>query len=98
MIHSNDSVDHGEAEQKVKDLLYNIISMIVSNPDYVIIESRLDDIGIFIQLSVHTDDMPFVIGKDGQFAKALRVILRSLGRKFCVPISLRLDPEKPKYI
>ena len=58
-----------------------IVKSLVSNPDAVAIERRIDEKGVLLELTVDPEDLGRVIGKRGATAQSLRTLLRALGTK-----------------
>lgn len=58
-----------------------IVKSLVSNPDSVSVERRIDEKGVLLELTVSPDDLGRVIGKRGATAQSLRTLLRALGTK-----------------
>lgn len=58
-----------------------IVKSLVSNPDSVSVERRIDEKGVLLELTVNPDDLGRVIGKRGATAQSLRTLLRALGTK-----------------
>jgi uncharacterized protein len=58
-----------------------IVKSLVSNPDAVLIERRIDEKGVLLELTVDPEDLGRVIGKRGATAQSLRTLLRALGTK-----------------
>lgn len=58
-----------------------IVKSLVSNPDAVIVERRIDEKGVLLELTVDAEDLGRVIGKRGATAQSLRTLLRALGTK-----------------
>lgn len=58
-----------------------IVKSLVSNPDAVQIERRIDEKGVLLELTVDGEDLGRVIGKRGATAQSLRTLLRALGTK-----------------
>ena len=80
-------------EQDVK-LLKDIVEAIVSKPEAVKIERKVDEMGVLLELSIDVADMGTIIGKEGRTAKALRTILRAFGAKNQARINLKIiEPE-----
>src|SRR5215471_11576246 len=69
----NSSIDQQFVEFVVKSL--------VSNPEAVKIERRIDEKGVLLELTVDPEDLGRVIGKRGATAQSLRTLLRALGTK-----------------
>ncbi|HSX00279.1 MAG TPA: KH domain-containing protein [Patescibacteria group bacterium] len=58
-----------------------IVKSLVGNPDEVVIERRIDEKGVLLELTVDPEDLGRVIGKRGATAQSLRTLLRALGTK-----------------
>ncbi len=58
-----------------------IVKSLVSNPEAVVIERRIDEKGVLLELTVDPEDLGRVIGKRGATAQSLRTLLRALGTK-----------------
>lgn len=69
----NNSIDQQFVEFVVKSL--------VNNPDAVVVERRIDEKGVLLELTVDPEDLGRVIGKRGATAQSLRTLLRALGTK-----------------
>jgi predicted RNA-binding protein YlqC (UPF0109 family) len=83
-----------DATFKDKDFIEFVVKNIVDYPDQVFIERTIDDLGVLITLKVAKDDMGKIIGKGGQTAKAMRVLLRLIGSKNGERVNLKiLEPE-----
>ena len=58
-----------------------VVKSLVSNPDAVKIDRRVDEKGVLLELTVHPEDLGRVIGKRGATAQSIRTLLRALGTK-----------------
>lgn len=58
-----------------------IVKSLVSNPDAVKIDRRIDEKGVLLELTVDPEDLGRVIGKRGATAQSIRSLLRALGTK-----------------
>jgi predicted RNA-binding protein YlqC (UPF0109 family) len=58
-----------------------IVKSLVSKPEAVQIERRIDEKGVLLELTVDPEDLGRVIGKRGATAQSLRTLLRALGTK-----------------
>lgn len=73
-----------------------IVKSLVSNPDEVKIERRIDEKGVLLELTVAPDDLGRVIGKRGATAQSLRTLLRALGTKNDARYNLKIvDTGRP---
>lgn len=58
-----------------------VVRAIVSNPDEVKVERTVDEMGVLLTLHIHQEDMGYVIGRQGQTARAIRTLLKIVGAK-----------------
>lgn len=58
-----------------------IVKSLVSKPDAVIVNRRIDEKGVLLELTVDPEDLGRVIGKRGATAQSVRTLLRALGTK-----------------
>lgn len=64
---------------------------LVNYPDDIKIKRTVDELGVLMTLDVNPDDMGKVIGRSGNTAKAIRVLLRVIGMKNNARINLRIN-------
>ena len=68
--------------------------MLVEDTDKLVIESRLDELGVLITIQVSTKDMGKLIGKSGQTIKSIRTLLRVIGGMSHQRVNLKvLEPQ-----
>ncbi|MCC6643890.1 KH domain-containing protein [Candidatus Peregrinibacteria bacterium] len=71
-----------------------VVKQIVDNPDKVSVERTVDEMGVLITLKVAKEDMGKVIGKSGQTAKSIRILLRVIGSKNNARVNLKIvEPD-----
>ncbi|MEO8105527.1 MAG: KH domain-containing protein [Candidatus Saccharibacteria bacterium] len=58
-----------------------VVKSLVSQPDKVQVDRRIDEKGVLLELTVDPEDLGRVIGKRGATAQSLRTLLRALGTK-----------------
>lgn len=74
-----------------------IIKSLVSKPEAVKIERRIDEKGVLLELSVDPEDLGRVIGKRGATAQSVRTLLRALGTKNDARYNLKIvDVDRPE--
>ncbi len=74
-----------------------IVKSLVSNPDAVVVERRIDEKGVLLELTVDPEDLGRVIGKRGATAQSLRTLLRALGTKNDARYNLKIiDNGEPR--
>ncbi len=74
-----------------------VVKSLVSKPDAVTIERRIDEKGVLLELTVDPEDLGRVIGKRGATAQSLRTLLRALGTKNDARYNLKIvDNGEPR--
>ncbi len=58
-----------------------VVKSLVSQPDKIKVERRIDEKGVLLELTVDPEDLGRVIGKHGATAQSIRTLLRALGTK-----------------
>ena len=77
-----------------KDFVEFVIKSIVSQPDKVVVNRTVDDMGVLLTLQVAKEDMGKVIGRSGQTAKSIRILLRVIGSKENTRVNMKIiEPE-----
>jgi len=80
-----------EADQMFVEAL---VKAIVNNPDKVKTDRTIDERGVLITLDVDPADMGYVIGRQGQTARAIRTLLKIVGAKNNARVNLKIyEPE-----
>ncbi len=83
--------------EKDKAFLEFVVKELVDNPDDVVVNRTVDEMGVLLTLRVHPDDMGKVIGKSGNTAKSIRTLLRVVGMKSDARVNLKIEePEGGK--
>lgn len=67
-----------------------VVKMLSDQPESVKVSRTIDERGVLVTLEVAKEDMGRIIGKKGQTAKALRVLLRIIGAKNQSRINLKI--------
>lgn len=77
-----------------QEFIEQTVRALVNHPDDVKTERTIDERGVLITLHIHQEDMGYVIGREGQTAKALRTLLRIVGAKNNARVNLKIhEPE-----
>ncbi len=81
----------------MNQLLLDLVSAIVDNPQAVSVEETLDDQGMTtLKLKVDPQDIGRVIGKEGKIITALRTLLRLAAMKQGKRVRIDLiEPDQP---
>lgn len=71
-----------------------IVKAIVNHPDDVKTTRTVDERGVLITLDINPTDMGYVIGRQGQTARAIRTLLKIVGAKNNARVNLKInEPE-----
>jgi uncharacterized protein len=71
-----------------------VVKSIVNHSGDVKTERTVDERGVLITLHVNPEDMGYVIGRQGQTARALRILLKIVGAKENARVNLKIyEPE-----
>lgn len=77
-----------------QQFLETVVKSLVDNPDAVVTNRTVDEMGVLLTLDVHADDMGKIIGRSGNTAKAIRTLLRVVGMKNDARVNLKInEPE-----
>lgn len=68
-----------------------VIKALVDHPNDVKIKRTVDEMGVLMTLDVNPDDMGKVIGRSGNTAKAIRILLRVVGMKNNARVNLKIN-------
>lgn len=77
-----------------KEFLELVVKALVENPNDVVIDRTVDEMGVLLTLTVNQNDMGKIIGRQGNTAKAIRTLLRVVGMKHNARVNLKInEPE-----
>ncbi len=68
-----------------------VVKALVEHPNDIKIKRTVDELGVLMTLDVHPDDMGKVIGRSGNTAKAIRILLRVVGMKNNARVNLKIN-------
>ncbi len=74
-----------------QEFLEFVIKALVDNPDDVKVNRQVDEMGVLLTLDVNPNDMGKVIGRSGNTAKAIRILLRVVGMKNNARVNLKIN-------
>jgi uncharacterized protein len=80
-----------------KEFLEMIVKALVENPQEVVIDRTVDEMGVLLTLSVNQADMGKIIGRSGNTAKAIRTLLRVVGMKHNARVNLKINEPAGGY-
>ncbi len=81
------------SEFKDKDFLEFVLQSLVTKPDDILIERKIDEMGVLYIVKVAKEDISKVIGKQGQTVKAIRLLLKTVGYLNHVRANLKIDTD-----
>ena len=82
------------AEIKDKDFLEFLVKSIVAHPNDVSVDRTVDERGVLLTLKTNPEDMGYVIGRKGQTAQAIRILLKIVGAQNNARVNLKIyEPE-----
>jgi predicted RNA-binding protein YlqC (UPF0109 family) len=82
------------AKSKDQEFVEYIVRAIVGHPDEVTTERVVDEMGVLITLKINPEDMGYVIGRQGQTARAIRTLLKIVGAREKARVNLKIyEPE-----
>jgi len=82
------------AKQSDQDFVEFVVRAIVAHPEDVKTERTVDEMGVLITLHLNPADMGYVIGRQGQTARAVRTLLKIVGAKNNARVNLKIhEPE-----
>lgn len=77
-----------------QEFIESVVKALVGHPGDVKAERTVDERGVLITLHINPEDMGYVIGRQGQTARALRTLLRIVGAKNNARVNLKIyEPE-----
>jgi predicted RNA-binding protein YlqC (UPF0109 family) len=75
-------------------VLYNVLINLVTVPEDVKIERKLDEQGVLLTVMVNSKDMGIVIGRNGSMATAIKTVMRAVGKANKMNLRLHfLEPD-----
>lgn len=81
--------------QKDQAFVEYVVKSLVNHPDDVHTDRTVDDRGVLITLHINQEDMGYIIGRQGQTARALRILLKTVGAKDNARVNLKIyEPDE----
>ena len=82
------------AKNTDQEFLEYLVKSIVDHPDDVMVDRKVDEMGVLLSLKVNSQDMGQVVGRQGATAKSIRSLLRIVGIKNNARVNLKIEePE-----
>lgn len=86
------------AKGKDQEFVEVLVKAIVDHPEDVSIDRKVDEMGVLLTLNLNPQDMGFVIGRQGQTAKAIRTLVRVVGARNNARVNLKInEPEGGRH-
>ena len=80
--------------EKDQEFVEYLVKTIVAHPGDVKTERTVDERGVLITLHINPEDMGYVIGRQGQTARAIRTLVKIVGAKNNARVNLKIvEPE-----
>jgi len=77
-----------------REFLENLVKALVTHPESVEVDRRVDEMGVLLSLKVHSEDMGQIIGRQGETARSIRNLVRIVGLKNHARVNLKIEePE-----
>ena len=76
-----------------------VVKSLVDNPDAVKVTRKVDEMGVLLSVQTDKEDVGKLIGRQGNTAKALRILLRIVGIKNRARVNLKIEePEGSTHV
>ena len=80
--------------ERDQEFVEYVVKAIVNKPEDVKTDRTVDERGVLITLHVNPEDMGYVIGRQGQTARAVRTLLKIVGAKNNARVNFKIhEPE-----
>ena len=77
-----------------QEFIEYIVKSLVTHPEEVVVERKVDEMGVLLTLKVNPEDMGLVIGKRGSTAGAIRTLAWIIGLKNHAYVNFKIaEPE-----
>jgi len=81
---------------KEQKFLEGIVKELVTKQDEINIVRTVDDRGTLYTITADKDDVSKIIGRNGNIAQAIRLLLKAVGYKYGVRASMKIDVPHPQ--
>jgi len=81
-------------EVQDQEFLEYVVKSIVAHPEDVKTDRTIDERGVLLTLTINPEDMGYVIGRRGQTAQSIRILLKIVGAKNNARVNVKInEPE-----
>ena len=80
--------------ERDQEFVEGIVRAIVAHPDDVKVDRTVDERGVLLTLNVHVNDIGYVIGKQGQTARAIRTLAKIIGAQNNARVNLKIAEQE----
>jgi len=87
-----------DKKHKEEEYLNMIVSELVNEKEKIEITRKVDDQGVLLTLQVAKEDIPIILGKEGNTAKSIRSLVRIVGYKLGYKVSIKINILEKEYI
>lgn len=77
--------------EEARQYVEAIIKPLLDHPDALSITSRNDEMGVFVEVNLHQEDMGLIIGKQGNTIKKIRDVVRLFALRHKAYIGLKIN-------
>ncbi len=82
------------AKETDKEFLEYVVKALVDHPEDVVVDRKVDEMGVLLSLKINPEDMGQIIGKAGSTARSIRNLVRIIGLKNHARVNLKIEePE-----
>ncbi len=74
-----------------QEFLEFVVKSLVDHPDEVKVDRTVDEMGVLLTLHINPQDMGYVIGRQGQNARAIRTLLRIVGARNNARVNMKIE-------
>ena len=80
-------------------VLHQIIHSLVSVKEDIVIDRKVDEMGVLISVKVNPSDMGVLIGRNGIMADSIKTLMRAIGRAHDMNVRIKfLEPEGSTHV
>lgn len=78
-----------------QEVLEKILISLVNNPQDLKVQRVIDEMGVFLKIKLHPQDMGLVIGRKGEHIKAIKTIIKAIGTKHHARVNIKIEEPTP---